>query len=195
MGEHLPKRAEVDTSLLRRSELAEYRRLKRIADSAELVKMVEASNAPMAPVAARRLWVARLVYVIIWIIGIVVAATVGGAMYGTTFIMGAAMYTAFTLGCLLSVTFNCQSEFAAGRAKKDALRAVDEYLKSLGYANRLERTRDSDHDDFQFKSRRRMQHEWYGDHSELNWQHREQATVLGMDADTYVSNFLENDKD
>lgn len=191
----MPKRAEVDTSLLRRSELAEYRRLKRIADSAELVKMVEASNAPMASVAARRLWVARLVYVIVWIIGIVVAATVGGAMYGMAYSIGAAMYTAFTLGCLLSVAYTFQSSFAADRAKKDALRAVDEYLESIGYPSRRERTRDSDHDDFPFKSRRQMQHEWYGDHSELNWRDREQAKILGMDADTYVSNVLEHDKD
>lgn len=181
----MPKRAEIDTSLLRRLELVEYRRLTSIATS----------KAPMAPV-VRRLRSARLVYVIFWIIGIVVAATVGGAMYEPAFGISAAMCTAFMLGCLLGVAFTFQSEFAVDRAKKDALRAVDEYLESIGYANRLERTRDSDHDDFQFKSRRQMEHEWYGDdHSELSWQHREQATVLGMDADTYVSNFLENDKD
>lgn len=116
-------------------------------------------------------------------------------MYGITFSIGATMCTAFMLGCLLSIAFTFQSAFAADRVKKDALRAVDEYLESIGYASRRERARDSDHDDFQFKSRRQMQHEWYGDHSELNWQHREQAKIFGMDADTYVSNFLENDKD
>lgn len=195
MGVDLPKRAEVDTSLLRRSELVEYKRLKRIADSAELVKMVEASNAPMAPVAARRLWVARLVYVIVWLIGIVVAATVGGAMYGSTFAIGAAMSAAFSFGCLLGTAYTFQSSFAADRAKKDALRAVEEYLKIIGYASRRERAGDSDHDDFQYKPRKQIQHEWYGDDSELNWRHREQAGIFDMDADTYLSNFLEHDKD
>jgi hypothetical protein len=43
---------------------------------------------------------------------------------------------------------------------------------------------------------RQYQHQWYGDHSELNWTHRVQAEGLGIDdADTYVNNFLENDKD
>ncbi|MDQ0672750.1 hypothetical protein QFZ36_000311 [Pseudarthrobacter siccitolerans] len=181
----MPKRAEIDTSLLHRSELVEYKRLTNIATS----------YATMAPGAVRGLRSARLVYVIVWNIGIVVAATVGGAMYGITFSIGATMCTAFMLGCLLSIAFTFQSAFAADRVKKDALHAVDEYLESIGYASRRERTRDSDHDDFQFKSRRQMQHEWYGDHSELNWQHREQAKIFGMDADTYVSNFLENDKD
>lgn len=187
----MPKRAEIDTSLLRRSELVEYKRL----------TMIATSNAPydrlarIAPGAVRRLRIARLVYVIVWIIGIVVVATVGGAMYGSTFSIGSAMYTAFVLGCLLGVAFMIQSAVVADRAKKDALRAVDEYLESIGYTSRRERTLDSDSDDFQIKSRRRMQHEWYEDRSELNWRDREQAKIFGMDADTYVSNFLEHDKD
>lgn len=45
------------------------------------------------------------------------------------------------------------------------------------------------------KSRRQTQHEWYGDHAELNWHDRVRAEMYGIDADTYVSNVLENDKD
>lgn len=184
-GSHMAKRAQVNTNLLRRSEVIEYERLAKIATS----------NAPLAPDAVRRLWIARLIYVLAWVIGIVIAAIVGGAMFGMTFAIGAAMYTAFTLGCLLGVAFTIQSAFATDRAKKNAQRAVDDYLEGIGYASRRERSGNRDRDDFQYKSRRQMQHEWYGDHSELNWRHREQAEMFGMDADTYVSNFLENDKD
>lgn len=181
----MAKRAQINTSLLRRSELIEYERLTRIATS----------NAPLTPDAVRRLWIARLVYIGVWATGIVIAAIVGGAIFGMTFGIGAAMYAAFTLGCLLGVAFTIQSAFATDRAKKDALRSVDDYLESIGYESRREQPSNTDRDDYQFKSRRQMQHEWYGDHSELNWRHREQAEMFGMDADTYVSNFLENDKD
>jgi hypothetical protein len=50
-----------------------------------------------------------------------------------------------------------------------------------------------DSDDYM--SKRQRDHLWYGDHSELNWRDREQAQAWGMDADTYVSNWLENDRD
>lgn len=181
----MAKRSEIDTSLLGRSELLEYERLTKLA----------ASSTPTSPSVVRRLSIARLVYVLVWISGVAVAAIVGSALYGMTFSIGAAMYAAFTLGCLLGVAYTIQSAFATDRARKDALRAVDAFLESIGYASRRERTHDFERDDFQFKSRRQMQHEWYGDHSELNWTHREQAEIFGMDADTYVSNFLEHDKD
>lgn len=54
-------------------------------------------------------------------------------------------------------------------------------------------TIDDDYDDNM--SKRQRDHLWYGDHSELNWRDREQAQAWGMDADTYVSNWLEHDKD
>lgn len=184
-GAHMAKRAEVNTSLLRRSEVIEYERLAKTATS----------NAPLPPDAVRRLWIVRVIYVLVWVTSIVIAAIVGGAAFGMTFAIGAAMYTAFVLGCLLSVAFTIQSALATDRAKKNAQRAVDDYLESIGYASRRKRSGNRDRDDYQFKSRRQMQHEWYGDHSELNWRHREQAEMFGMDADTYVSNFLENDKD
>lgn len=50
-----------------------------------------------------------------------------------------------------------------------------------------------DYDDHM--SKRQRDHLWYGDHADLNWRDREQAQAWGMDADTYVSNWLENDKD
>lgn len=41
---------------------------------------------------------------------------------------------------------------------------------------------------------RQAQHAWYGTHSELNWQHREQGQALGFDnAHDYVNNFLESE--
>ncbi len=76
---------------------------------------------------------------------------------------------------------------------------VLDFLKQIKYDARLEHAkrregRSQDNDDSP-KSRRQMQHEWYGDHRELDWRDRTTAEVFGMDADTYVSNFLENDKD
>ncbi|RYB91849.1 hypothetical protein EUA93_17110 [Nocardioides oleivorans] len=53
----------------------------------------------------------------------------------------------------------------------------------------------SDDDGYDNLSKKQSDHLWYGDHSELNWRDREQAQAWGMDADTYVSNWLENDKD
>lgn len=44
-------------------------------------------------------------------------------------------------------------------------------------------------------SRRQMQHEWYGGHSELNYTDRVRGEMYGMDADTYISNVAEHDKD
>lgn len=181
----MAKRAEIDKSVLRHSEVVEYERLTQLASSS--------SSLPAN--AAHRLRVAGAAYILIWVIGIVVAAAVGNAMFGMTFSIGAAMYAAFTLGCFLGVAFTIQSAFATDRARKDQLRAADAYLESIGYRTRLGRTQVDDRDDYQFKSRRQMQHEWYGDHSELDWRDRERAEMFGMDADTYVSNFLENDKD
>lgn len=48
-------------------------------------------------------------------------------------------------------------------------------------------------DDCAYKTKRQRNHEWYGDHSDLDWRDREQAQSWGMDADTYKSNWLESD--
>jgi hypothetical protein len=42
-------------------------------------------------------------------------------------------------------------------------------------------------------TRRQQQHQWYGDHRDLDWRDRERAEAWGMDADTYKSNWLEAD--
>ncbi|WP_251151378.1 hypothetical protein [Cellulosimicrobium sp. Marseille-Q4280] len=86
----------------------------------------------------------------------------------------------------------------AEHAKLERERAASRYLTQIRYHERERRRRlgsggsggasDS-------PTRRQMQHEWYGDHSELTWRDREMGETLGMDSDTYVSNFLENDKD
>lgn len=82
----------------------------------------------------------------------------------------------------------------AAHARKRRVRDVDTFLESIRYRQRL-RGPDGGEGGIESTSRRQMQHEWYGDHSELNWRDRERAEMFGMDADTYVSNFLENDKD
>ena len=51
-------------------------------------------------------------------------------------------------------------------------------------------------DDGRTVSQRQVQHEWYGEHYELGWRDREQGQLLGFtNADEYVSNWLEHDKD
>ncbi|MBG6214301.1 hypothetical protein RCH23_002123 [Cryobacterium sp. CAN_C3] len=40
---------------------------------------------------------------------------------------------------------------------------------------------------------RGSQHQWYGDHSELNWRDRERAQSMGLDVETYVSNVLDRE--
>lgn len=77
-------------------------------------------------------------------------------------------------------------------------RRVDDYLDSIGLHTRTRRPgrRMRSDDDYEHKSTRQLQHEWYGDHSELTWHDRVLGETLGIpDADTYVSNFLEHDKD
>lgn len=54
---------------------------------------------------------------------------------------------------------------------------------------------DYDSSDDYYVSKRQRDHLWYGDHSDLDWRDRERGQSWGMDADTYVSNWLENDKD
>lgn len=46
-----------------------------------------------------------------------------------------------------------------------------------------------EHLDFRYVSERQRQHEWYGDHADLDWRDRKIAEMYGMDADSYKSNF------
>ena len=76
------------------------------------------------------------------------------------------------------------------------LRLVSTFLDSIDFAQRDPKAVGRDYDDSdEYMSTRHRDHLWYGDHSELNWRDREQAQSWGMDADTYVSNWLEHDKD
>lgn len=61
------------------------------------------------------------------------------------------------------------------------------YLRNT-YRDPLRRSHQGD----SCKSLRRMQHEWYGDHMELDWRHRVRAEMYGLDVDTYLSNVLED---
>lgn len=100
------------------------------------------------------------------------------------------------------------AHFADWVSDREELRQVDTLLEQVGYAERMrekeenlqalrldrERRASRQSSDGSYpRSARQTQHEWYGEHTELNFRHREQAEALGMDADTYVSNFLESD--
>lgn len=94
--------------------------------------------------------------------------------------------------------------FWAGSASESSEDAVRSFLWKIKYSDRVrsgirpgdppssfaQRGEDDD-----IKSKRQVDHEWYGGHSELNWRDRELGQMYGMDADTYISNVLENDKD
>lgn len=82
----------------------------------------------------------------------------------------------------------CVAKFSGSRRRL-------EQIGAHGRTPRNERPSDSGGDWETLKSRSQLQHEWYGSHSELNWRDRELAEMYGMDADTYKSNVLENDKD
>lgn len=84
-------------------------------------------------------------------------------------------------------------------ARSEARQLLDEerlaYLHQIGYAQRTRPWESpSSHSGYE-STRRWSQHRWYEGHSELDYRDRETAEMFGMDADTYVSNFLENDKD
>jgi hypothetical protein len=75
-------------------------------------------------------------------------------------------------------------------------RLISDYLDRIGFEHRdPEASRRGSDDGHAYMSKRQRDHLWYGDHSELNWRDREQAQAWGMDADTYVSNWLEHDPD
>lgn len=75
-------------------------------------------------------------------------------------------------------------------------REVDNFLRRIMYSSRsAQRGADGSGEGGALMSRRQMQHQWYGDHPELGRRDRELGETLGVDADTYVSNILEHDKD
>ncbi|ARK05995.1 hypothetical protein B8281_16000 [Cellulosimicrobium sp. TH-20] len=82
-------------------------------------------------------------------------------------------------------------------ARRWRLRQVPAYLESIGFfgrdAYKWSPPRGTDSD--MSKSKRQMQHEWYGDRRGLNWRDRERAETSDLDAETYISNVLEDDKD
>lgn len=185
----MAKRAEVDTSVLRRPEIIEYERLIRAASE----------SGPLPNSTAKQLRTAAWVYCTVWAMSIVVAAVAGHAMYGATFSMGAAMFAAFTMGCMFGTVYEIQSGFAVDRFKKDRLRQADAFLESINYQKRLDHRllapSSSVRDDYDTPS-------WWVrgyDHSRHRGMFSRSDRVYmnehGMDADTYVSNVLENDRD
>lgn len=100
------------------------------------------------------------------------------------------------------------ANFADWVSDREERLLVESMLDRVGYAERMRQKEENLHalrldrerratrqssNGSRPRSTRQMQHEWYGEHTELNFRHREQAEALGMDADTYVSNFLESD--
>ena len=76
-------------------------------------------------------------------------------------------------------------------ARRVALRGVKARQESyLAEARSRPRQPVDSRDDFRHVSERQRQREWYGEHSDLNWRDRQTAETLGMDADSYKSNFL-----
>lgn len=179
----------IDTSVLSHDEVIEYNRL--------LLATSDRVSLPAGT--ARRLRTAKWLYTAIWVTSILVAAVIGYSMYGMTFSMGAAMYIAFTMGCLFAVAYSIQVAFAEDRAKKERKRQPDLYLESIGYAERLKRR--------QLRQNASTSNEydapswWVAgyDHSRhrgmFSSSDRTYMNAHGMDADTYISNVLENDKD
>ena len=85
----------------------------------------------------------------------------------------------------------------AEHAQQERARQVDTFLRRIGYWRRVTpaRGRSTGYSGGAgTTSKRQMQHEWYGDRSELTWRDREMGETLGLDSDTYVSNWLEHDK-
>lgn len=77
--------------------------------------------------------------------------------------------------------------------ESDGEARIAAFLGRIGYEERLRDSRAGGSS--QWTSIRQSQHAWYGSHSELNWRDRERAEASGMDADTYINNVLEHDKD
>jgi len=92
----------------------------------------------------------------------------------------------------------------AERAETSTKRNVEDFLWRIGYSKRTRKESGVagpwgspavPGDSEPTTSIRQAQHQWYKDHSELNWRDRERAEMYGMDVETYISNVLENDKD
>lgn len=90
---------------------------------------------------------------------------------------------------------------AAQTRRRQLERDASDYLHRIRYherareAQRRTAPRSGTSHDQAPMSRRQTQRAWYGEHRELGWRDREIGEALGIDADTYVNNVLEHDKD
>ncbi len=85
----------------------------------------------------------------------------------------------------------------AGRVREDRQAQARRYLQRIRYHERV-RTRPPaprDPSSGGPPTPRQAQRDWYGEPTGLPWRVREMGQRLGVDADTYVSNYLEHDKD
>ncbi|WP_353816289.1 hypothetical protein [Agromyces sp. SYSU T00266] len=180
----MTKRVDADTSVLSYHERIEYQRL-----------LDEASkNGPLPDASARRLKTVGWVYATILAVCIAAAGIVGYAMYGTGFSVGAAMCVAFTLGCLFGVAHEIQTAFAVDRFRKDRLQRADAYLQQKRVERQQHRTAHASRgDDIPFWWVEGYDHSRH--HGRFSRSDRAYMNEHGMDADTYISNVLENDKD
>lgn len=175
---------DVDVAVLSQAERAEYARLVR-------------ATRRRVGVVPTLVWSAAAV-------GLVVAGAVASERDTAAWVDG--LLLVLVLGAVgRAVVCGARSGPDTRHARRKADAQLRGFLERVGYASRLDDRRVwsgrgrqvpwSDDDGGEVLSRRQMQHRWYGDRSELGWRDRELAEAWGMDADTYVSNFLEHDKD
>lgn len=74
-------------------------------------------------------------------------------------------------------------------------RALDGFLRRIKYEERARQSREGSNNDYDRRSTNLRNHQWYGTHSELNWQDRSTAQSWGMDADEYSQWQNSNDPD
>ncbi|NUU18475.1 hypothetical protein HP550_14555 [Cellulomonas humilata] len=120
---------KVDTSLMTHAEVLEYER------RTGVLRYISQTNATdhLPETAMSRLHRLKVGY---WVGGLTATglAVLAPFIVGAEPIMGmvAGILTAFTLGCLLSVTYSCQVQLATQRWKRG-------YLMEIGYHTRTER--------------------------------------------------------
>jgi len=172
-----------------------------VADDVDLTVLSDAERAEYARLVrgGHRLPIGAAIWCGIATLGLLAVAFVSSSNWQDTLIDDIAGWSGIGVG--LVGTFWVWTLFQdAANIQKERAQDVTRYLRQIDYYRRRDRRHAdgdaSDDDGYESKSRRQMQHEWYGDHSELDWHDRVLGEALGFDdADTYVSNFLEHDKD
>lgn len=175
-----------------------------MADELDLTVLSEAERAEYARLSAamqggQRIPIAAAICCSLATLGLFTIALLNSSNWQDTLIDDIAGWLGLGVGLFGGSWVRSLFQDAAHEQRK-ASQEITGYLNRIGYHRRVDQRHSAGHasDDggYESKSRRQMQHEWYGDHGELNWTHRVQGEALGFDnADDYVDNFLEHDKD